>query len=171
MRNRRATTGEAAGKPPGDQAWTIGGGHAREERRRTLGRRLFKAATRCRVRTPAAGSAESKSDSLERFGRSGVPGIESQVGRYSGAVAVADRTGEHAARNFGIGEIAPLPQRRCEFGDGGDPVADRAASDAEEARQFLGRGAQQAVIMGKLAVSRLAGGRASKVAHLPILYP
>src|SRR5947208_1674818 len=55
MRNRRATAGEAAGKPPGDQAWTIGGGHAREQRRRTLGRRLFKAATRCRVRTPVAG--------------------------------------------------------------------------------------------------------------------
>src|SRR6266404_4951615 len=171
MRNRRATTGEAAGKPPGDQAWTIGGGHAREERRRTLGRRLFKAATRCRVRTPAAGSAESKIRLTGAFWPVGSPWNRIASRPYSGAVAVADRTGEQAARNFGIGEIAPLPQRRCEFGDGGDPVADRAASDAEEARQFLGRGAQQAVIMGKLAVSRLAGGRASKVAHLPILYP
>lgn len=76
-------------------------------------------------------------------------------------VAVTHRAGEQAARDPGIGEVAPLAQCRRELGNGGDPVVDRAPGDAEEAGQLLGGGAQQAVIMGEFAIFGLVGGGTS----------
>jgi hypothetical protein len=81
-------------------------------------------------------------------------------------VVVAHRPGEQLARNPGIGKVASVAQRRREFGDGGDPVVDRAAGDVEEPRQFFGRCAQQAVVVGQFAIFRLVGGGASQGAHV-----
>jgi hypothetical protein len=79
--------------------------------------------------------------------------------------AVADGALVEAARDPRIGHDPALAHRLGEGGMARDPVVDSARRDVEEARQLCIGGAQQAVIVRKLAVLTAIGGGTADGGH------
>jgi hypothetical protein len=79
--------------------------------------------------------------------------------------APADRALVEAARDPRIGHHATLAHRLGEGGMARDPVVDGTRGDIEEARQLGVGGAEQAVIVRKLAELAAEGSRAADGGH------
>jgi hypothetical protein len=106
-------------------------------------------------------------------------------------VAVTHRPGEQAARDPGIGEVAPVAQRRRELGNGGDPVVDVTESKIGEApntvlrdasndtgilpyaRSVVSNGAVCAKWSGRLTVARVANllAACARIISPPVISP